>query len=98
MAESPLTNGHDKTETTLTEACDLAGGTMSTGAVVLREALFATQAIAARNAERATIQALCEDAKQRYVRARQANDPKAEFDALREMTRLELWLIRRGFV
>jgi len=92
MAEQ-FSNGHDKTEATFAEACDLTGG-----AVILREQLFAIRVSTARQAERATIQALCDDAKARYVRARQANDPKAEFDALREMTRYELWLIRRGFV
>jgi hypothetical protein len=94
MAEQ-LSNGHDKTEATLAEACD---GTMSADALVLREQLFAMRACAARQAERQTIEALCEDAKRRYVRARETNDAKAEFDALREMTRYELWLIRRGFV
>ena len=84
MSESPLTNGHDSE----------ANG----GVVILREQLFAIRANTARQAERRTIEALCEDAKRRYVRARQAGDPKAEFDALRDLTRYELWLIRRGLV
>src|SRR5262249_50078103 len=48
--------------------------------MILREQLFAIRVSTARQAERATIQALCDDAKRRYVRARQAGDPKAEFD------------------
>jgi len=88
------TNGHDKDEAVpLSKSIDAAHGAM-----ILRQQITELQITAARQAERATIEALSEDAKRRYVRAREANDPKAEFDALREMTRYELWLSRRGFV
>ena len=99
MTEGPqLTNGHDKSESEareipLSESIDAAHGAM-----ILRQQITELQITAARSAERATIEALSEDAKRRFVRAREANDPKAEFDALREMTRYELWLSRRGFV
>jgi hypothetical protein len=85
MSDSPLNNGQDA------EASD-------SGVLALRYQLRAVEIAREQATERQTIQALCEDAKRRYVRARATNDAKAEFDALREMTRYELWLIRRGLV
>jgi len=98
MAESPLTNGHDKeSEATLAEACDIAGGTMATGVVILQEQLAAVQINAARQAERATIEALIQDAQARCVKAREANNYTTEAEAVREIIRLQLCLCRRGF-
>ena len=63
---APQANGHDKqAEATFAEACDLAGGTMSTGAVILQEQVALLQAAAMRQSERATIEALAQDAMRR---------------------------------
>jgi hypothetical protein len=66
------------------------------GVLAMRYQLRAVEIAREQATERRTIEALCEDARRRYVRARETNDAKAEFDALREMTRFEIWLMRRG--
>jgi hypothetical protein len=63
----------------------------------MQEQLLAIQASAARQAEKATIEALMH-AVGRYIRARQANDYQAEVAAIREIQRLQIFLMQRGFV
>jgi hypothetical protein len=92
MAEQ-LSNGRDKESEA--EACD---GDLATGVVVLQTQLRAVQIGAARHSERATIEALMQDAMRRYVEARKANNIEKEVQAVREILRLEIYLSRRGFV
>jgi hypothetical protein len=95
----PLANGHDKeSEATLAEACDLAGGTASAGSIIMQEQLRAVQIGAARHAERATIEALAQDAVRRLADAYKANDWQRAAEITREIVRLELYLSKRGFV
>jgi hypothetical protein len=93
----PLQNGHDKSEATLAEACDLAGGTMSTGSMAVAYQIRALQISAERRAERATIEALSKDAVQRLAEAYQAGNWQRAAEITRELCRLEVYLSRRGF-
>jgi hypothetical protein len=94
----PESNGHDKeSEATLAEACDVAGGTMSTGSVVMQYKIRALQISAARQAERATIEALSQDAVRRLAEAYKAGNWERAAEITREICRLEAYLCRRGF-
>jgi hypothetical protein len=95
MSESPLTNGHDKTDKT--DKTSLEAIEIPDGAVVLQEQLRAVQIGAARHAERQTIEVLIRDAQARYIRARQANNYQTEVEAVREVLRLLIYLSKRGF-
>jgi hypothetical protein len=95
MSEKP--NGHASDSVGLD--CDLADSIEAAkGAIILRSQLTELQITAARNAERATIETLCQDAMHRYIKARKANDLVKEVGAVREILRFELYLSRRGFV
>lgn len=94
MSEGPLQNGHDKSEDGAPfDAIEAAHSVM-----LLKSQVTELQITAARNAERATIEALVQDAMRRYVEARKANNLTKEVEAVREILRLELYLSRRGFV
>ena len=86
---APLSNGHDMTEATLAGSSD--------GAVILQEQLRAVQVGAARHAERATIEALAQDAMRRLAEAYKAGDHKRAAEITREIVRLEVYLSKRGF-
>jgi hypothetical protein len=97
----PLSNGHDKGEEIiiLHDAVDVvAGGTMSTGSIIMQEQIRAVQIGAARHAERATIEALAQDAVRRLAEAYQANDWQRAAEITREICRLEVYLSKRGLV
>ena len=96
----PLKNGHDTGEETtilLCDAVELAGGTMSTGSVVLQEHIHVLQTATARHQERVTIEALIQGAMKRYADGLAASDFKKVVEAAREIMRLEIYLSRRGF-
>jgi hypothetical protein len=96
----PLANGHDKGEEIiiLHDAVDVAGGTMSTGSIIMQEQIRAVQIGAARHAERATIEALAQDAVRRLADAYKANDWQRAAEITREICRLEVYLQKRGFI
>ena len=96
----PLRNGHDTEEQPilLCDAVELAGGTMSTGSIVLHEQISVIQTAVARHQERATIETLIQDAMRRYAEGLAASDFKKVVEAAREIMRLEIYLSRRGFI
>src|SRR5262245_31804638 len=96
----PLQNGHDKSEEIiiLHDAVDVAGDTTSTGTVVMQEQLRAVQIGAARRGERHTIEVLAPDAVRRLADAYKAGDFQKQAEIMREIVRLEFYLMKRGFV
>jgi hypothetical protein len=60
--------------------------------------LRAVQIGAARHAERATIEALAQDAVRRLADAYEAGDFQRAAEITREICRLEIYLSRRGFL
>jgi hypothetical protein len=104
MSEKP--NGHadsdfmgdalvlaDATDASLAYSIEAAQG-----AILLRGQITEIQIATARSAERATIEALTQDAMRRYVEAMQKGDYQKVVEAAREIMRLEIYLSRRGFV
>jgi len=90
----PLRNGHDVGEQTilLHDAADVAEGSS-----VLQGHINVIQSAVARHQERATIEALIQDAMRRYAEGLAASDFKKVVEAAREIMRLEIYLSRRGF-
>ena len=90
MSERPLTNGHDKSEPF--DSLEAAHS-----AILLHQQITQLEINAARQAERATVEALCQDAMHRWVEAMKKGDHKRAVEATREILRLEVYLSRRGF-
>jgi hypothetical protein len=95
MAE-PLANGHDKSADE--DALPWEPLEAAQAAIKLRSQIAAIEITTARNVERATIEALCQDAMRRYVEAMQKGDYQKVVEATREIMRLEIYLSRKGFI
>jgi hypothetical protein len=100
MSEKPNGHASDNVGDTLALADEipLADSEAAKGAIILRSQLTELQLATARQAERATIETLAQDAMRRYVEAMQKGDYKTVVEAAREIIRLEIYLSRRGFV
>jgi hypothetical protein len=100
MSEKP--NGHAASDTVgdslvVADAVPLSDSIEAAqGAIILRSQLTELQIMAARKAERATIEALTQDAKRRYVEALQKGDHRTVVEATCEIIRYEVYLSRRG--
>src|SRR5262249_33112441 len=90
MSERPLENGHDKRESFF-DPLEAAHG-----AILLHQHITQLEINAARQAERATVEALCQDAMRRWVEAMKRGDHQKAVEATREILRLEVYLSRRG--
>ena len=91
MSERPLTNGHDKSE-------PFDSFEAAHSAILLRQQITQLEINAARQSERATVEALCQDAMQRWAEAMQKGDYRKAVEATREILRLEVYLSKRGLV
>jgi hypothetical protein len=91
MSERPLTNGHDESE-----PFDSLEAARS--AILLRQQITQLEINASRQAERATIEALCQDAMRRLTEAYQTGNWQRAAEITREILRLEVYLSRHGFV
>ena len=91
MSERPLENGHDKSDS-LFDPLEAAHS-----AILLHQQITQLEINAARQAERATVEALCQDAMRRWVEAMKKGDHQKAVEATREILRLEVYLSRRGF-
>ena len=88
-----LSNGHDKSEADLSESIEAARGVL-----LLRSQITELQINASRQAERATVEDLCQDAMKRWAEAMQKGDYRKAVEATREILRLEVYLSKRGLV
>ena len=91
MSERPLTNGHDKSEPF--DSLEAAHS-----AILLRQQITQPEINASRQAERATVEALCRDAMKRYVEAMEKGNYQKAVEATREILRFEIYLSRRGLI
>jgi hypothetical protein len=90
-----LSNGHDKSEEIIV-AVDVAGvAPMHTGSIVMQQQIAIIQTAVARQSERATIEALAQDAVRRLADAYKANDWQRAAEITREICRLEVYLSKR---
>ena len=91
MSERPLENGHDKSE-----PFDSLEAAQS--AILLHQQITQLEINAARQAEKATVEALCQDAMRRYVEAMTKGEYQKAVEATREILRFEIYLSRRGLI
>jgi len=91
MSERPLENGHDKSESFF-DRLEAAHG-----AILLHQHITQLEINAARQAERATIETLLQDAVRRLAEAYEASNWQRAAEITREICRLESYLSRRGF-
>jgi hypothetical protein len=89
--ERPLSNGHDKDA-----PFDPLEAARS--AILLHQQITQLEINAARQAERATIETLCQDAMKRWAEAMEKGDYQKAVEATREILRLEVYLSKRGLV
>ena len=97
---APQANGHDKAAGLITvcEAIEIAGVVpMHTGSMILQDQIAALQEAAARHAERTAIEALAQDAVRRLADAYRAGDFQKQAEIMREIVRLEFYLMKRNF-
>jgi hypothetical protein len=94
MSESAtLTNGHDKSEADLSDSIEAARGVL-----MLKSQITELQINASRQAERATVEDLCQDAMKRWAEAMQRGDYRKAVEATREILRFEVYLSKRGLI
>jgi hypothetical protein len=91
MSERPLTNGHDKSEPF--DSLEAAHS-----AILLHQQVTQLEINAARQAERATIEALCQDAMRRLTEAYKTSNWQRAAEITREILRLEVYLSKRGLI